>query len=72
VVATTSASARVVTLRAAVDGFVNIAFTNDTEVVRSNGARASLGDIGSGASIEAVGRRSTPDTLLARRVALLN
>ena len=72
VVAGTFASARVIGLRAPVNGFVNIALTNETEVVRANGARATLADIGTGANVEAVGRPSTPDTLLARRVALLN
>lgn len=72
VVAGTFASARVITLRAPVGGFANIALTNETEIVRSTGARAALGDIGPGAEVEAVGRASTPDTLLARRVVLLN
>lgn len=72
VVAGTFASARVITLRAAVSGFANIALTDETEIVRSTGARAALSDVGPGANIEAVGRASTPDTLLARRVVLLN
>lgn len=72
VVAGTFASARVITLRAPVNGVVNIALSDDSDVVRSNGARATLNDIGPGTTVEAIGRRSTPDTLLARRVSLLN
>ena len=72
VVGGTFASARVISLRAPVSGFVNIALTNETEIVRANGSRATLGEITAGAEVEATGRRSTQDTLLARRVVLLN
>jgi hypothetical protein len=72
VVAGTFASARVITLRAPVGGFANIALTNETEIVRATGARATLADVVPGADVDAVGRPSTPDTLLARRVVLLN
>ena len=71
VVAQTLASARVVVLAPPAGGFTNVAFTADTEVVRANGARAAITDIGPGATIEATGRPSTPDTLLARRVVVL-
>ena len=67
----TFASARVVMLREPVSGVLNIAFTDQTEVVRSSGARASFGDILAAATVEAVGQAGTADTLIARRVVIL-
>ena len=71
VVAQTLASARVVVLAQPVAGFAHLAFTTDTEVVRANGARTAINDISPGSTVEATGRPSTSDTLLARRVVLL-
>ncbi len=71
VVAQTLASARVVVLAQPVSGFVNMAFTAETEVVRANGAKAAITDIAPKANVEVTGRPSTADTLLARRVVLL-
>ena len=71
VVAQTLASARVVVLTEAVSGFRNVAFTADAEVVRANGAPATLNDIATSATIEVTGRPSTADSLLARRVVVL-
>ena len=71
VVAQSLASARVVVLAQPVSGFANVALSADTEVVRADGDPATVGDIAPGSTIEATGRASTPDTLLARRVVLL-
>ncbi len=71
VVAQTLTSARVVVLAEAASGFRHLAFTDATEVVRANGAKAALGDIAPGGSIEATGRPGTADSLIARRVVLL-
>ena len=71
VVGQTLASARVVVLTEAVSGFRNLAFTAETEVVRANGATATLNDIATGDTIEVTGRPGTADSLLARRVVLL-
>ncbi len=71
VVAQTLASARVLVLSPPVNGIANVAFTTETEVVRPNGSRASVTDIPPGTTIEATGRASTSDTVLARRVVVL-
>jgi len=71
VVAGVFASARVVQLNPPVNGISNIALTADTELVRSGGARATLNDVSPGATIEAVGRASNADTVVARKVTLL-
>lgn len=71
VVGSVSASARVVSLAPAVDGVSNLALTIDAEIVRANGARAAVGDIGPRASVESTGTRTAPDTLLTRRLVLL-
>lgn len=71
-VAATFASARVVTLQQAVNGYTQLALSTESEVARSNGARAAFSDITAGMTVEAVGRPSTPGTLLARRVVLLS
>jgi hypothetical protein len=71
IVAGTFASARVLTLREPVNGVVNLALAGDTELVRANGARATLSDVVPGTAVEAVGYRPTPDTLLARRILIL-
>jgi hypothetical protein len=70
VVATVSASARVVALAPPVDGVVNLALTIDAEIVRPDGLRVAVGDIVPGAGVEATGRRSSPDTLLTRRLVV--
>ena len=64
------ASARVITLAPPVGGVANVALTTDTELVRGNGARVGVSDIVAGATVEATGRPSTADTLVARRVVL--
>ena len=71
VVAQTLASARVVVLARPVSGIANVALSVDTEVVRANGAKATINDISARATIEATGRPSTADTLLARRIVVL-
>jgi len=71
VVASVSASARVVSLAPAVDGVANLALTIDAEIARADGARATVADIGPRASVEATGTRTAPDTLLTRRLVLL-
>jgi ABC-type Fe3+-hydroxamate transport system substrate-binding protein len=71
VVATVSASARVVTLGPPVGGVANLALTADTEIVRADGSRAGLADVRAGATVEATGRPSTADTVVARRLVLL-
>jgi hypothetical protein len=65
------ASARVITLAPPVQGVANVALTTDTELVRANGIRIGVNDIVAGATVEATGRPSTPETLVARRVVLL-
>lgn len=71
-VAATFASARVITLRAPVDGIVNVALAGETEVVRADGSTAAFGDIAPGAGVEVAGRPSAADTILARRIVLLS
>ncbi|HTJ77339.1 MAG TPA: hypothetical protein VL337_18435 [Acidimicrobiales bacterium] len=71
VVATVSASARVVALAPVVDGVANLALTIDAEIVRPDGVRVAVGDIAPGARVEATGQRSTPGTLLTRRLVVL-
>ena len=71
VVAQALASARVVVLAQPVSGFATIALTAETEVVRADGSRATIGDLVPGATVEASGPPGTPGTLLARRVVLL-
>lgn len=60
-----------VSLSAAVDGVANLALAIDAEIVRADGARATVADIAPKASVEATGRRSAADTLLTRRLVLL-
>lgn len=66
------ASARALQLNPPVNGIENVALTNDTQIVRAGGARATLGDITATSTIEAVGRVTTPGTLLARKITLLS
>jgi hypothetical protein len=49
----------------------NLALTVDTEIVRADGSRAGLADVRAGATVEATGRPSTADTVVARRLVLL-
>ena len=69
-VATSSASARVVTLAQPVAGFSNVALVADTEIVRASGAEATVSDVAPRATIEVTGRPGAPGTLVARRVVL--
>jgi ABC-type Fe3+-hydroxamate transport system substrate-binding protein len=71
VVTAVSASARVVSLAPPVGGIANLALTADTEIVRADGTRAGLADVRAGATVEATGRPSTADTIVARRLVLL-
>jgi hypothetical protein len=71
VVASFSASARVVSLGPPVDGVANLALTIDAEIVRANGARATVADIGPGITVEATGPRTGSDSLLTRRLVLV-
>jgi hypothetical protein len=71
VVAMFSASARVLTLAQPVSGVANVALPADAELVRAGGAKAAVTDLRSGVMVEITGRRSTPDTLVARRLVLL-
>ncbi len=66
-----SASARVIVLTQPVGGFANVVVSLDTEVVRSNGATATVGDLVPRAGVEVTGRPGVPGTLVARRVVLL-
>ncbi len=70
VVATVSASARVVTLSAPVNGVTQLALTADTEIVRLNGTRATLADVVPGAIVEATGRPGSPGTVVVSRLVL--
>jgi hypothetical protein len=70
VVATSSASARVVTLAEPVAGFSNIALVADTEIVRPSGAAATVSDLAPGATIDVTGGPGAPGALVARRVVL--
>jgi hypothetical protein len=71
VVATVAASARVIQLRAPVNGFSDVALSTDTEIVRANGAPVTLNDVMPGANIEAVGRATNAQAIVARKVTLL-
>jgi len=70
VVATVSASARVITLAAPVNGVTQLALTVDTEIVRLNGTRVTLADVVPGATVEATGRPGSPGTVVASRLVL--
>ena len=70
VVATVSASARVITLAQPVAGFANVALLGDTEMVRPSGATATVTDLAPGATVEVIGRPGAPGTLVARRIVL--
>jgi hypothetical protein len=72
VVASAFASARVVSLVAAVQGFTDIAVTTDTDIRRADGRAASLADVGSGATVEATGRPGTATSLVARRLVIVS
>ncbi|MDQ6726311.1 MAG: hypothetical protein M3066_09150 [Actinomycetota bacterium] len=71
VVAGVSGSARVVQLSPPVSGYSNLALTTDTQIVRANGAPATLGDVTAGATIEAVGRATDAQSIVARKLTLL-
>jgi hypothetical protein len=71
VVASVSASARVVALVPPVSGVANLALTIDAELVRPDGVRVTVGDIAPGANVEATGQRGPADTLLTRRLVVL-
>lgn len=66
-----SASARVLTLGAPVDGVTNVVVSLDTAVVRPDGTRADAGQLVPGAGVEVAGRPGMPGTLIARRIVLL-
>jgi hypothetical protein len=70
VVATVSASARVITLAQPVAGFANVAMVADTEMVRPSGAPATVADLAPRATVEVTGRPGAPGTLVARRIVL--
>lgn len=69
-VATFSASARVVTLAQPVDGVSNVALVADTQIVRASGAAATVSDLVPRATIEITGRPGAPGTIVARMVVL--
>jgi hypothetical protein len=71
VVGTFSASARVITLAQPVGGFSNVTLPTETEVVRSNGAKAAVTDLAPRVSVDLTGRPGAPGTLVASRVVLL-
>ena len=71
VVGAFSASARVVILAQPVNGVTDVVVSLDTEVVRSNGAKAGVTDLTPRAGVEVTGRPGTPGTLVARRIVLL-
>ena len=66
-----SASARVITLAQPVEGVGQVVVSLDTEVVRSNGAKAEVRDLVPPARVEITGRPGLPGTLIARRIVLL-
>ena len=70
VVATVSASARVITLAQPVAGFSNVALVADTEMMRPSGAPATMTDLAPRATLEVTGRPGAPGTLVARRIIL--
>jgi hypothetical protein len=70
VVASVSASAKVVTLAPAVDGVSSLALAGDAQVIRADGTAATLAAVTAGATVEATGRPSAPGTLLVRRLVL--
>jgi len=65
------ASARVIQLVPPANGTASVALSADTEFVRAGGGRATLADVTTGATIEAVGHSSAPGTIVARKVTLL-
>jgi len=65
------ASARVIQLVPPANGTASVALSADTEFVRAGGGRATLADVTTGATIEAVGHSSAPGTVVARKVTLL-
>ena len=71
VVGAFSTSARVITLAAPVNGVASVVVSLDTEVVRSDGAKAGVADLTPRAGVEVTGRPSNPGTLVARRIVLL-
>lgn len=71
VVGVYSASARVLTLAAPVEGVTNVVVSLDTAVVRSNGTPADPGQLTPQAGVEVTGRPGMPGTLVARRIVLL-
>jgi hypothetical protein len=66
-----STSARVIILVQPVKGVSAVVVSLDTEVVRSSGAEAGVGDLAPRTRVEVAGRLSNPGTLLARRIILL-
>ena len=66
-----SASARVIVLAEPVGDVRAVVVSLDTQVVRSSGAKADVGDLASRTRVEVTGRLSNPGTLVARRIVLL-
>lgn len=66
-----SASARVMALAKPVAGFTSVVVSQDTEVVRANGAKAATTDLVPPARVEVTGRPGAAGILVARRVVLL-
>lgn len=71
VVASVSASAKVVALNPPANGVASVALTTDTVIVRADGTtRASLADVVVGSTVQATGRPSAADTIVASRLIL--
>ena len=66
-----SASAGTIILAQPVSGVRAVVVSLDTEVVRSSGVTAGVGDLGPRTAVEVTGRLSNPGTLVARRIVLL-
>ena len=66
-----SPGARVIILEGPVSGVRAVVVSLDTQLVRSSGAKADVGDLTPRTRIEAIGRLSNPGTLVARRIVLL-
>jgi hypothetical protein len=70
VVASVSASAKVIAFAAPVAGVTNVALTVDSQILRATGGPATLADVAPGTTVEATGRPSGADTIVARRLVV--
>ena len=66
-----SPSAGTIILAQPVGGVRAVVVSPETQVVRSSGAKAGVGDLAPRTGVEVTGRLSNPGTLVARRIVLL-